>query len=270
MLQELQPSHFDRARPLFAPLADNLVVNSVLDGRTRGRVFVVDGPQPHAGVLWNEMDTLLLAGDAGAAPLATLRELCAEALIPAAQSRYIPHFMVTVPDDAWAAQLTAVFPQRPILPVARRAFRFTQPSLARQPAAPPGMALRPLHEVVDKTADLDADEARGWVFSFWRTLDEFARHGVGAALVDGRTVVSWCLSVYAAAGALELGVATAAAHRQRGLATVTAAAGAAACLARGATPHWQCDVANAPSLRLAQTLGFTPTRDTTAYKIPFA
>lgn len=48
--------------PLFAPLMENLVVESVLDGHTRGRVDVDDPVAPRVALLWTLLDTVLLAG----------------------------------------------------------------------------------------------------------------------------------------------------------------------------------------------------------------
>jgi RimJ/RimL family protein N-acetyltransferase len=101
----------------------------------------------------------------------------------------------------------------------------------------------------------NAGEAR-LVLSFWRSLADFSG-GFGYSAVTSQAIASWCLTVFAAGGAYELGLATAPEHRGRGLATAVAAACISECLSRSATPHWQCEEANPASMHIAEKVGFS-------------
>jgi RimJ/RimL family protein N-acetyltransferase len=87
-------------------------------------------------------------------------------------------------------------------------------------------------------------------------LADFERGGFGYGAVTSQAIASWCLTVFAAGDAYELGLATAPEHRGRGLATAVAAACISECLSRSATPHWQCEEANPASMRIAEKVGF--------------
>jgi RimJ/RimL family protein N-acetyltransferase len=50
-------------------------------------------------------------------------------------------------------------------------------------------------------------------------------------------------------------------YQHQGLATVTATAFIAGCLARGLRPNWECWWDNEPSVSLAKKLGFEPLND---------
>lgn len=105
----------------------------------------------------------------------------------------------------------------------------------------------------------------GWIYSFWQELEDLLAHGVGSYVMRDPVIASWCLTVYASGPTVELGVATAPAYRQQGLATAVAAACVADCLAHGRTPIWQCNVDNSASLAVARNVGFVPKFDYAVY-----
>jgi RimJ/RimL family protein N-acetyltransferase len=256
-------------QPLFTSLQQNLVVESVLDGHTLGRVYVNDPTNPRLAVLWTLMDTVLLAGQPDERHFPALRQLILEEMLPDARSRYIPHFTLTAGQPEWPTYFPALFPDQQLAEVPRHAFHFVQQQVKWREILPPGMRLQPLDETFLAQNELENINAPvGWVRSFWPNTAAFAQHGLGFAVVDGTKVASWALSVYAGKGAVELGVETAVSHRGQGLATVAAAACLEACAERGLTPHWQCDAENTPSLRLAARLGFVIERHYRAHRLP--
>lgn len=267
----LDPTQYGRVRPLFAPLGFNLAVHSILDGNTIGRVYVDEAERPSTALLWTMMDTVMLAGDANRPVVQdALRDLLLHEIRPHAQARGVPGFSIYLAAPAWKAHLPALLPGLTPQPIPRRAFLLDQLQVDWQARLAPGLAVQPMDAHFFTRADLrDIDPALGWVLSFWRTPADFVHRGLGFAVVAGDRVGSWCLSVYVAGNALEFGVETAVAHRGHGWATLAAAACLDACLARGLVAHWHCNLDNAPSVRLAQKLGFTPVRDYTAYWTPF-
>lgn len=270
-LLTLSPPQHAAVRPLFAPMQQHLVVESVLNGHTRGRVYADHTAQPQLAVLWTLMDTVLLASQPDARQFPALRRLLLAEMGPDARARFIPHFTLLFDRPEWAAHLAELLPERPLATVSRLAFRLTQRQVDWRTRLPSEMTVQPMDVAFLARRDLkNMESAVGWVRSFWSDTAVFAQRGLGFAVVVGQAVASWALSVYAGEGALELGVETAAAYRGQGLATLAADACLEACLARGVTPHWQCDAANTASVRLAARLGFAPQRAYHAYHLPLA
>jgi len=88
---------------------------------------------------------------------------------------------------------------------------------------------------------------------------------------EGGTIASWCLSVFASGMHFELGLATVPDYadeyiRGRGHATLTAAACVEHCVEHGLTPHWHCWEDNAPSIRVAEKVGFERPERYTVYR----
>lgn len=269
-LTPLLPQQYAAVRPLFTPLQQNLVVESVLDSHTLGRVYADESANPQLAVLWTLMDTVLLAGQPNEHRFPALRRLLLDEMLPDARARYIPHFTLLVDRPEWTNHFPALLPDQPLVDLPRLDFHLAGRRVDWRKLLPEGMTLQPLDAAFLARSDLEnMANVVGWVRSFWPDAAAFEQRGLGFAVVAGQTVTSWALVVYAGKDALELGVETAVSHRGQGLATITADACLEACAARGITPHWQCDEANTASVQLAARLGFVPRRQYRAYRLPF-
>ncbi len=117
--------------------------------------------------------------------------------------------------------------------------------------------MRPIDRslLIDDTLG-NISEVRGWLSSFWSTIESFERHGLGFCLIIGDTIVSWCLAVYASGRQVELGLATAAAYRNQGYATLVGGACIDLCLRSDIIPHRHTFEDNLPSIAVPAKLGF--------------
>lgn len=272
---QLDPHTYERVRPLFAPLAQHLIVDSILSQHTIGRVYADHATHPQTAVIWNQMDTILIGGAAHNDGVnRALRWLLLANLLPDARARHIPGFTLLPATPAWEAALQEIVTQRPLIKLPRRAFLLAPNHLPNAPQLANGFQLHPLNDTfLADTARANMTAVHGWIDSFWPSQTDFLRHGVGYAVTHGDTIAAWCLSVYAGQTdqqqALELGVETAVSYRSQGLATAAAAACLQQCQQRNITPHWQCNQNNPPSQKVAVKLGFTPIFDYNAYWLPF-
>jgi RimJ/RimL family protein N-acetyltransferase len=259
-MERLDPKDYRRLRPLFARMRAHLVVDSMIEGNTPAWAFVDDPRAPRVGLMWDRQDGLLLAGDPDAADdrrMSALRWMLGEEILPDARSRWIPALTLLVDRSEWSARFADLLPGREVRSIWRRAYRFLGNAPDLVAVLPSGYVLRRMNAALledDRLAN--AEEARGWVLSFWHSLADFERGGFGYGAVTSQAIASWCLTVFAAGDAYELGLATAPEHRGRGLATAVAAACISECLSRGATPRWQCEEANPASMAVAEKVGF--------------
>jgi RimJ/RimL family protein N-acetyltransferase len=270
-MQRLEPQDYSRLRPLFAGLRSNLVVDSIIVGNTPARVFADDPDAPRVGLMWDRQDGLLLAGDAtaNAETVASPHRIINDVILPDARARRIPTLTLLVDPPVWESRLTELLSGRPAQPIWRLAYRFLAPNLA--PILPPGYVMARMDAALLENDRLaNAGEMRGWAFSFWRSLADFERNGFGFCAVTPEAIASWCLTVFAAGDAYELGLATAPEHRGRGLATAVAAACVRQSLACGAIPHWQCEETNPASMAVAAKVGFGQPDRYIAYQFPTA
>jgi RimJ/RimL family protein N-acetyltransferase len=249
---------YERVRPLFDALRYNLVVDSVIDGNTPAWVLVDDVEHPRTALIWNRQDALLL-GNAPPRPSAegALRYVIAGEVVPDARRRHIPQLALHVDNPAGmraAERMLADFePERAVR-------RFYQPGRLQvdwRAQTPVGYVLRRMD--ADLLADADlvyANHMVAWIRSFWPSIEAFLETGFGYAALSGSTLASWCLTVYASGREFELGLATVSDHRNRGLATLTAAACVEHSFDCGFTPHWHCWEENRASIAVAEKVGF--------------
>lgn len=95
---------------------------------------------------------------------------------------------------------------------------------------------------------------------YWPDVESFLAHGCGwVAEVDG-TPAALAFRAFPGDDDVEIGIETDPAYRRRGLARLVTAAMITDVLATGRTPVWSCREENVGSLRLAESLGFTPSR----------
>lgn len=102
--------------------------------------------------------------------------------------------------------------------------------------------------------------------AFWNTSDDFVQKGMGFGLYyDGR-LVSTAFSSFRVPGQLELGIETLEAFKGKGFGEMVCAALIEYCLSQNLEPIWACRLENIGSYKLAQKLGFVPSRELPYYK----
>jgi len=267
-MHQLDLHQYDRVRPLFANLRDNLVVDSVLDGHTPGWVYAGDADAPRVAWLWNRMDAMLVAGDPGDNDTATrLATVIRDRAVPDARSRGIPELSLFYDGPAWEAQARALAcPWQPEL-AWRRVYTFDRLRIDWRAGMPPGAHMLPIDRaLLDDDGLENVGSVQGWVLSFWPSYAAFVETGFGFALRVGDTIASWCLTVYASGDRRELGLATTPVHRGHGFATLVAAATIDHAVGRGITPEWHCWDDNLPSIRVAEKVGFVEPERYTVFR----
>ncbi|WP_370117361.1 GNAT family N-acetyltransferase [Streptacidiphilus sp. MAP12-33] len=115
------------------------------------------------------------------------------------------------------------------------------------------------------------DPTLQWIWDTWGTPDSLARSGCawgawGAwGAFEADRLVSVACTYLRGRDHEDIAVATAPAHRRRGLAAVLAVRLAADVRARGRDATWTAPTSNTGSLALAMALGFRAVRTQTAY-----
>ena len=104
--------------------------------------------------------------------------------------------------------------------------------------------------------------------AFWRAAGDFVTRGAGYAVMIGEAMASLAFSAFVTPNQLEIGIETLPEYRGRGLAALACAALVDHCLARGVEPVWACRLDNTASHRLAESLGFAPTRRLPYFRVP--
>jgi RimJ/RimL family protein N-acetyltransferase len=270
MVHELQTNEIERIRPLYRALAHHVVIDSVIEGNTPGRVLVDDPNHPAVACLWNRMDAIMLAGTPhlGEFNRDLVRVIQLDWAVDA-RRRHIPFFHWYFWPLTWSCLLGEIFAPAALEEVGRVFCGWRKSQVDWQFSPPADGTIHDLDErLLGSTELANLDRVVGWILSFWHSVPSFASGGVGSCLLIDGEIVSWCLPVFAGGRRIELGVETAPAHRGRGYATLVAAACVERCLALGLQPVWQCDRSNHASTTVAQKVGFSPRFEYDILRLP--
>lgn len=91
---------------------------------------------------------------------------------------------------------------------------------------------------------------------FWNNAENFCKNGIGFSLYYQERLATTAYSSFIFDKELELGMETIPEFRGKGFAQYACAALIDYCLLNDYEPIWACKLANTPSVRLAQKLGF--------------
>jgi RimJ/RimL family protein N-acetyltransferase len=245
-------------RPLFDELAYNLAIDSITGGITQGIALADKEEDPELALLWNLMDTLILTGSPeDAAIVQELNWLLKAAVFPNARQRYIPSITLHFSPSGWRQQEKILFAGITVTYAYRRYYQFIDQNTAWMSQVPPGGQVRPIDaELIAQESLGNISEVRGWLSSFWSSLESFENHGFGFCLIIDDSIVSWCLTVYASGRYVELGLATVPEYRNQGYATIVGGACIDYCLRSDKLPQWHTFEDNRPSITVAEKLGF--------------
>ncbi|MFN2114089.1 MAG: GNAT family N-acetyltransferase [Anaerolineae bacterium] len=265
-LVELQPGGFDAARPIFALMSGlELTEAAVLDGEGPGRLFVDEAERPRSAFMTSPEGAFLVGAADNERFVRGFKQLVRDELFGRLEWRAL---YVTCASDRWEELLGEVVePATPEL-IPRRHYVCRAPALDWRATVPDGYAVVPLdRRLLQSRAVVVPDHVKWWIGSNWGNRERFLERGFGFATVRGEpaggatsgegSIVSWSLADCRSGDACEIGIHTLEPYRQRGLATVTAAAAVEHALGSGySRVGWHCNEDNLGSARTAEKIGF--------------
>jgi RimJ/RimL family protein N-acetyltransferase len=260
-LVELNREDFAIVLPVFRKLDHQLVLHSVVEGNTPGKVWTDQRINSGVAVVWDLQGEVLIEGKEERLGWdLPLHRLLTEEIAPEAARRWVPRLSIYHP-QSWEERLFEMLKGLSPVRISRVSFRF-QEITTSSTELPSGCCLYPIDESLLIRDDLEnINQVHGWVASFWSSFEKFLENGLGYALVREGQIVSWCLSVFRSGNQVEFGVETDKDHQKRGYARVVARACVEDCLSRGWTPRWQCDRGNLASIMVAKGVGFEKERE---------
>jgi RimJ/RimL family protein N-acetyltransferase len=119
------------------------------------------------------------------------------------------------------------------------------------------LSYRPIDRSLLETGSLEnCEDVRREIVWMWPSLDRYYQYGFGRAAAAGNRIVCWCTSEYCSESFCGIGIETVPDMQNQGIATAAACRFVSASLERGLTPHWEADVENPASIRVAEKAGF--------------
>ena len=109
MIHKLDPQEFEKARPLFSPMAYNLAPIAILDRAIPGNVFVDNVSRPKTAVTWNHQRIYLAGNTQNAGFNRQLGKLFSDRIAPQAVAVGRKEFVLYYTPDEWENAVETVF-----------------------------------------------------------------------------------------------------------------------------------------------------------------
>lgn len=252
MIFELQPEEYSRIWPLVRELAECfLVVRTVVEGSTPGRVLVDDAAEPQAAYI-DTPEGSFVAGDPGD------REFISSL-------RGETPYLIDLRDypESWQPWLGEIVRNRVARRHLYRYYTFEEQRMGDWRRIVPSDCVFRMVDAEILTSGLsNIDRVSSGIEENWHTFEDFFEKGFCFVIVHDGRIVSLCESDCVSGDRCELGVWTDSVYRGRGLATLVVAGTVDYCLSRGLSRiGWHCIDTNIGSMRVVEKVGFRRARD---------
>jgi RimJ/RimL family protein N-acetyltransferase len=270
MIYELDMQDYEKVRPLFASLNYHLVIFSIIEGNSPGRVYVDDVDHPQSAFVWDKVEAgFYLAGreDNDAFNEALNKCILTEIAVEAKQFPSCIEFVMNYFPDTWESKLNVVLRDTFPMKHYRQHFTLKQLKVDWKAQIPDGFVMTQVdEELLTRTQLKNIDHVTRWVRGNWQSVENFIKKGFGFCLLHENDIVSWCIADFVAGNDYEMGIHTDEDYLRRGFATLTAAAAVDYCLANGVENiGWHCWSSNVASAATAKKVGFEETIEHPVY-----
>ncbi|WP_108670355.1 GNAT family N-acetyltransferase [Peribacillus acanthi] len=271
MIIELQLEQHNLVEPLLVGLEDHPVINGVIAGNNRGRVFVNHSETPTTTFIWANNEMYYLIGNAEDQEFNGMLEgFIIETIKPEAlQIGETDLNLEVFPSSEWFKKVIEMFNGK--LNIGERVpFIFKKENFVEASMGIPGYDLLEINRTLfEKRLDYQGVITHE-ILKFWETLDDFLVKGIGYCVIKNQEVIGTCLSVFVSENEYEIGINTySTEHRGKGIATSMATAFISKCLCLGGTPHWTTEHFRKDSIVIANKLGFEQLPNYKVFYLPF-
>ncbi len=268
-MHKLDPTDFDRVRPLVWPLSLACAVDATLDGTCPGSVWANDPATPTAAMVVTPEGHYVVGDAQNASFNCALRSFILDTLGPGGRGADWWWFYLRCSTEDWAAALRHMLPAARTVEKPREFYMCEKVLFDWKQSIPPGFDLVRVDAAFLARDDLEnITPLRRRARSNFGSLERFLAHGFAFCMVHDNAVVSDCAADNVSAGCCEVGVHTVAGYRRRGLASLTVAATVDWALSHGFDRvGWHCLRYNVASSVTARKVGFRKVQDYAAFMV---
>ena len=261
MLYELKLDEFYKVKPLFLKLNNRTAIFSVIEGNTKGRIFVDNTANPQCAFFWNDFRYSYLSADPSNKTFQNdLFILLTETLIPEAKVSHDPTLVIYPCQTVWNNILKEALSNFKIKDLTRIIYKFTGIIDKPEHKNPKHFQLRKINLRLLDEIKKGVPEI---IDMFYTSREAFLSKGLGFAMIDTlhNKIISSCLSVFIGNNKAEIDISTDKEFRQQGFATIVAKAFLTECNKRNIEPIWECWSKNKSSIQVAESIGFQNVED---------
>ncbi|MFW9903498.1 MAG: GNAT family N-acetyltransferase [Candidatus Thorarchaeota archaeon] len=270
MIEELPKPDFKKIKNLFTPFNYQVIINSLIEGDSDGRIWVDDLISPKSALMLSTQGYFLAGNPNNEDFNNDLRDL----ILKFIDTKYFPfyegceNFFFYTTED-WIPKFGTLFPTRK--PFEIRRFHFTITKSVRsfdwKSKIPEEYEIKQINNTLKFEKYEFEDDVKDWVGT---GLDSTIKRGFGACMLHNGKVITWSNADCASGDRCEIGIFTSEKYRRKGFASITAAAAVEFSFKAGFhTVGWHCEDDNYGSIAVAQKVGFNKKIDYIMYSCMF-
>ncbi|MHA2293631.1 MAG: GNAT family N-acetyltransferase [Candidatus Hodarchaeales archaeon] len=270
MIEEITKSDFKKVKNIFTPFSYQVIVNSLIEGDSDGRIWVDDLIAPKSALMLST-EGYFLAGDPNNEAFNNdLRDL----ILKFIDSKYFPfyegceNFFFYATED-WKPRFVTLFPTREPFEIIRNHFIITKGNRLFDWKAkiPENYQIKQINNALELEKYELEDDVKEWVGT---GLNSMIKRGYGACMLHNDRIIVWSNADCASGDRCEIGIFASEHYRRKGFASITAAAAVEFSFKSGfLAVGWHCEDHNYGSIGVARKVGFTKKTDYIMYSCMF-
>ncbi len=266
MIEITEKNDYEKIIPVIKGVHFDFVIESLIIGGYPSNIWVDDVQNPETMLVSEASSNFYFAGYAKNTEFnKAVKKLILERIIPTALSYNQLYFKVYYSSNNWQTEISEIFEK--YLPVTRgrRVSKFNGGKIPDwKDRIPDGYTIHRINRQLLERDDLkNVESITEEIHGMWISIDAFLENGFGFCTVkEDKEVICWCTAEYVSRGKCGVGIETIEREsRNKGFATLTAAAFVDYCEKNNVIPYWENWLDNYPSIRVAEKVGFEKRAD---------
>lgn len=258
MFKELPLGDYHKCRNLVSD-HKQLEAIGVIEGINTGRVFVDNKDDPRCGFVWlGNHDGMMFFGDERASSVNQLPSFIDDQLSFLLKKEGISYFEGVSPSLRWDRTMEQLFHDRIEGRWTQRIYRLDSSDFKQksEPKIDESYQLVNVETCLQEKTGSTTSSIEKKILETWHSTEEFLRYGHGYGILINGQIVSLCYTGFMAHGLRAIHVETHQDHRGKQLAQAVVHRFITHCLEENEEPYWDCTETNAPSIKVAERLGF--------------
>jgi GNAT superfamily N-acetyltransferase len=267
MMKEISEHQIEEYVKYFPGSQPEMVLASVMDGNTEAQLWYTPQPDNNAVCfLWDKGNNIFYLSGQLVLP-ETIKDLASfinTYVKEKAIKERLSYFNVKTLSSSLENSITDIFQNIPLHKVNKIFYTFRAQKVKSIPN--PRLEGIQYHPINADFLEEGRFEYNHYVKSeiewMWPSLERFWEKGFGTAAVIDASIICWCTAEYVSKSKCGIGIEVIDEFQNKGIATATAAHILEHCMNRNIVAHWECDIDNIGSVRVAEKVGFEKTEET--------
>lgn len=258
MIYLLEKNNYTKVLPLIGELSHGLFPGSVCKGDNPGWIYADNGENPASALVYMKGLGATLVGDHNNKGFnQSVKEILDSEILPRTKEDD-DEFGLTGNGDLWNPVIEELLAGKNPDKTPVRRFKFVKLNPVR-PLLLEGLEIKEITSDLLKDGSIaNISALKESIVSWWGTIDRFLDKGRGFTGILDQKVCGWSYSACLFESKVEIYIETIEEYRGKGLGTAIAYRFAEYCLDQKLEPQWETLDFNAPSLRIAEKIGFEP------------